>query len=519
MNLAALLFDIARRQPEAPAISDGVHAWNYREFARRISCLAGGLGARRLEPGDRVMLCMENCAEFLELLFACWTAGLCAIPVNARLHVREVEHIARDSRAGLLVATPNLAHDLAPLERSLESLSPPISTRSDEYTALLTQGAPMCPAETAATDMAWLFYTSGTTGRPKGAVLSHRNLLFMSHCYYADIDMLDERDTNLHAGPLSHGAGLYALPHLLRGGHQVVLPHFEVEAILEALQRHPRISMFAAPTMLTRLVHAPAMDAADLRNLRTIFYGGGPMYVADLERALQLFGPRLYQLYGQGESPMTITGLSKRLHADQTHPRWRDRLGSCGVPRTGVLVKVVDDRDHELPSGEIGEVVTRSDCVMGGYWNNPEASAETLRGGWLHTGDLGSFDEEGFLTLRDRSKDMIISGGSNIYPREIEEVLLRHPDLVEVSVVGRPHPEWGEEVVAFVVARPAAKVAPEELDRLCLDHIARFKRPRHYRFVDALPKNNYGKVLKTELRRILAEPANGDNRDALRANS
>jgi acyl-CoA synthetase (AMP-forming)/AMP-acid ligase II len=202
------------------------------------------------------------------------------------------------------------------------------------------------------------------------------------------------------------------------------------------------------------------------------------MYVADLDRALQLFGPRLYQLYGQGESPMTITGLSKRLHAGQTHPRWRDRLGSCGVPRTGVLVKVVDDRDHELPSGETGEVVTRSDCVMKGYWNNPAASEETLRDGWLHTGDLGSFDEEGFLTLRDRSKDMIISGGSNIYPREIEEVLLRHPDLVEVSVVGRPHPEWGEVVVAFVVARPGAEILTEALDRLCLDHIARFKRPR-----------------------------------------
>jgi acyl-CoA synthetase (AMP-forming)/AMP-acid ligase II len=219
MNLAALLFDVARRQPEAPAISDGVHAWNYREFARRISCLAGGLARRGLEPGDRVMLCMENCGEFLELLFACWTAGVCAVPVNARLHVREVEHIACDSSARLLVATPNLAHDLAPLARSVETLSPIIPTRSGEYTALLERGAPMRPVDTEPTERAWLFYTSGTTGRPKGAVLSHRNLLFMSHCYYADIDRLDERDTNLHAGPLSHGAGLYALPHLLRGGH------------------------------------------------------------------------------------------------------------------------------------------------------------------------------------------------------------------------------------------------------------------------------------------------------------
>jgi long-chain acyl-CoA synthetase len=506
VNLAALLFDVARRLPEAPAVSDNVHAWSYRQFADRIARLAGSLVAGGFGPGDRVMLCMENCAEFLEMMFACWTAGLCAVPVNARLHPREVEHIVRDSRARLLVTTPGLANALAPLARSVETLSPIISTATEDYTALLGRGAAMRPFDSAPTDRAWLFYTSGTTGRPKGAVLSHRNLLFMSHCYYADIDALDERDTNLHAGPLSHGAGLYALPHLLRGGHQVVLPHFDADGIIEALQRYSRVSMFAAPTMLTRLIHAPAVAGADLRNLRTIFYGGGPMYVADLERALQLFGPRLYQLYGQGESPMTITGLTQRMHADDAHPRWRERLGSCGVPRTGVLVKIVGEDDRELPPGEVGEVVTRSDCVMEGYWENPKASAETLRGGWLHTGDLGSFDEDGYLTLRDRSKDMIISGGSNIYPREIEEVLLRHPDLLEVSVVGRPHPEWGEEVVAFVVARAGAEIAAEALDRLCLDHIARFKRPRHYRFIDALPKNNYGKVLKTELRQLVAEP-------------
>ncbi|MGC2202092.1 MAG: long-chain fatty acid--CoA ligase [Stellaceae bacterium] len=505
MNLAALLFDVARRQPQSPAVSDAAQAWSYGEFVDRISCLAAGLHSRGLQRGDRLMLCMENCAEFLEMLFACWAAGLCAVPVNARLHIREVEYIAQDCRAGLLVATPALADMLAPLERSVETLSAIIATRSDEYAALLTRGTPIRPVDSTSTERAWLFYTSGTTGRPKGAVLSHRNLLFMSHCYYADIDALDERDTNLHAAPLSHGAGLYALPHLLRGGHQLVLAHFDIDAILEALQLHSQVSMFAAPTMLTRLVHSPAVAGADLRNLRTICYGGGPMYVADLDRALRLFGPRLYQLYGQGESPMTITGLTKRMHADEAHPRERERLGSCGVPRTGVLVKIVDDCDRELPLGEVGEVVTRSDCVMEGYWEKPEATAETLRGGWLHTGDLGSFDKDGFLTLRDRSKDMIISGGSNIYPREIEEVLLRHPELVEASVVGRPHPEWGEEVVAFVVARPGTQITTEALDQLCLDHIARFKRPRHYRFVEALPKNNYGKVLKTELRRLLLD--------------
>src|SRR6266851_1351819 len=508
MNLAALLFDVARRLPRQPAVSDERHSWSYGEFAERVARMAGGLRARGLAPGDRVLLSLENCGEFFELLFGCWAAGLCAVPANARLHPREVEYIADNSRARLLVATPGLVEALAPLAGSVGSLGRVISTRTAEYDALVSRSEPLRAEPGGPTDRAWLFYTSGTTGRPKGAVLSHRNLLFMSQCYYADIDAIDERDTHLAAAPLSHGAGLYALPFVLKGAHQLVLPHFDIADILEVIRRHPRVSMFAAPTMLTRLAHAPEVASADLANLKTIYYGGGPMYVADLEKALQLFGPRLYQLYGQGESPMTITGLSKRLYADTGDPRWRGRLGSCGVPRTGVLVRVVDDNDDEVPPGEVGEVVTRSDCVMEGYWENPAANAETLRGGWLHTGDLGSMDEDGFLTLRDRSKDMIISGGSNIYPREIEEVLLRHPDLVEASVVGRPHSDWGEEVVAFVVAKPGASVAEAALDRLCLDHIARFKRPRQYRFVEALPKNNYGKVLKTELRRLLAEGEN-----------
>ena len=503
MNLAALLFDVARLVPERPAVSDDRHSWNYRELAARIAGLAGGLRGRGLAPGDRVLLCLENCGEFVELLFGCWAAGLCAVPANARLHPREVQYIAENSGARLLIASPGLADALGDLAGAVGTLDEVISTRTAVYDALLTNAEPVQPEPGAPTDRAWLFYTSGTTGRPKGAVLSHRNLLFMSQCYYADIAPVDERDTHLLAAPVSHGAGLYALPFVLKGAHQVVLPHFDVPGILDAIGHHPRLSMFAAPTMLTRLAHAPEIASADLANLTTIYYGGGPMYVADLEQALRRFGPRLFQLYGQGESPMTITGLSQRLHANTGDRRWRERLGSCGVPRTGVLLKVVDDNDDEVPPGEVGEVITQSDCVMEGYWENPAANAETLRGGWLHTGDLGSVDADGFLTLRDRSKDMIISGGSNIYPREIEEVLLRHPDLVEAAVVGRPHADWGEEVVAFIVARPGATVEETALDRLCLDNIARFKRPRRYCFVDSLPKNNYGKVLKTELRRLL----------------
>ena len=227
------------------------------------------------------------------------------------------------------------------------------------------------------------------------------------------------------------------------------------------------MSFFAAPTMVKRLAGDAAMAAADLSHLKTIIYGGAPMYLADLEDALARFGPRLAQIYGQGETPMTITALSKADHADRDHPRWRDRLQSVGVARTDVEVRVVDDDDRELPAGEIGEIVVRGDVVMAGYWNQPEATAETLRGGWLHTGDVGSFDADGYLTLRDRSKDLIISGGMNIYPREVEEALLHHAGVRAVAVVGRPDPEWGETVVAFVV--PADGDAPPPVDELDRD--------------------------------------------------
>src|SRR4051794_30246695 len=374
MSLAALLVDVARRLPEQPAVSDDARSLNYRELAERMSRVAGGLRALGLAPGNRVILSLENCGEFVELMFGCWAAGLCAVPANARLHPREVEYIAGNSRARLLIATPGLAEALAPLPGTVDTLDAVISTHTAEYDALVTTDEKLRPEAGDPTDRAWLFYTSGTTGRPKGAVLTHRNLLFMSQCYYADIDHLDERDTHLLAAPVSHGAGLYALPFLLKGAHQIVLPHFDVPAILDVIECYERVSMFAAPTMLTRLAHAPEVPGADLGNLRTIYYGGGPMYVADLEKALGLFGPRLYQLFGQGESPMTITGLNQRMHADTEHPRWRERLGSAGVPRTGVLVKVVDESDRELPPGEIGEIVTRSECVMEGYWRNPEAN-------------------------------------------------------------------------------------------------------------------------------------------------
>jgi long-chain acyl-CoA synthetase len=499
MNLASLLVKSAQSFSALPAVTAEGRTREYGEFVRRFGAIGAAFAAMGLRRGDRVVLWMDNCVEVLECLFACWTAGLCAVPVNAKLHEREVLHIATDCSAGLLIATPRLA-------RSSDSISSSgirvISTEVDEYERMAAN-QPMEPAQLDAADLAWIFYTSGTTGRPKGAMLSHRNLLFMTMGYYADVDAVTSRDTKLHAAPMSHASGLYSLPFLLKGAHNVVLPSFDIDEIAEVLQRHDNVSMFAAPTMLTRMIGSGFATSAKVRNFRTIYYGGGPMYVADLERALETFGPSLYQIYGQGESPMTIAGLSKAAHVVSKGENVTERLGSCGVARTGCLVRVVDDDGRDLPLGDTGEVVTHSDCTMSGYWGDEAATASALKDGWLYTGDVGSLDGNGYLTLRDRSKDMIISGGSNIYPREIEEVLLKHPAVAEVSVIGRPNAEWGEDVVAFVVTKPDQAVSDAEFDQLCLDNIARFKRPKLYRRIEALPKNNYGKVLKTELREKL----------------
>ncbi|HLS85373.1 MAG TPA: long-chain fatty acid--CoA ligase [Burkholderiales bacterium] len=495
MNLANLLLKSARSQPERPAIAVGESVVStYRDLASRVVRLSASLqGILSLKPGERVGLAMKNCPQYHEVLFACWHAGLVAVPMNAKLHPREFAYILENSGARLCFTSPDLT----------SSVPHPLEVASPDYAKLFEregQGKGKNdvkeePWPSKPDDPAWLFYTSGTTGVPKGAVLTHRNLLFQSMAYSADIDKLGPEDAILHAAPLSHGSGCYALPFFAAGGINVIPEsgHFEAQEIFRLLEAWQNVSFFAAPTMVVRLLASPAARAPG--GLKTLVYGGAPMYLADCLRAIELFGPRLYNLYGQGESPMTITGLSQAHHAR------REKLETCGVARTGVEVRIFDAQDRPLPPGEIGEIVTRSDCVMAGYWANPDATAKTLRGGWLHTGDVGSLDAEGFLTLRDRSKDMIISGGSNIYPREVEEVLLGHPAVAECSVVGRPHPEWGEEVVAFVVTR--SPVTASELDEACKNNIARFKRPRHYRFVEALPKNNYGKVLKTELRKRL----------------
>ena len=488
MNLFALLDQAAARFGDRGAVYRGEHQQlTWAQLRDRALRLAGSL--RGLGPGARVAVASENSPEIVELMFAVWAAECVYLPINYKLHPREMQQILDDAGAAVVFASPRIATDLTPAtETPLEVIG------SQAYQARLA-AEPVKPPSTEPAELAWLFYTSGTTGRSKGAMLSHRNLMAMAVAHLADFDSPDEDCSLVHGAPMSHGSGLYIPPYVLRGARQVIPASagFEPEEFLDLCDRHPGCSAFLAPTMVARLVQTGRPCP---RNLRTIVYGGGPMYVDSLKKAMAAFGPVFVQLYGQGEAPMTITGLRRSDHVGADDAT----LGSVGYARSGVDVAVLRNDGSAAAIGEIGEIVCRGDVVMSGYWRNPEATAATLQHGWLHTGDMGSFDERGFLTLRDRSKDVVISGGSNIYPREVEEALLEHPDVVEAGVVGARDEEWGEIVVAFIVG----EAEPAELDAHLLDRIARFKRPKRYEYIDELPKNSYGKVLKRSLRERLS---------------
>jgi len=521
LNLAHLLQRMARQHPNRTALFQGTQlVATHGEWAHRSAHLAQQFQTAGLKPGDRVALFMHNHPRYLEVMFGAWWAGLVVVPINAKLHVREAQWIVDNAQASWAFVTRDMASDTG---EQLQGLQRVIDVDSAEADALLpvqqTQhehghdAAPELPiAPRQPDDLAWLFYTSGTTGRPKGVMITHRNLMTMGMAYFTDVDAIGLQDTIAYAAPMSHGAGLYAIPHLMAGARHVIPTSggFDAAELFELGQALGPLSLFAAPTIVKRLVdHAEHISISPERcahSFKTIVYGGAPMYVADIQHALRVMGPRFVQIYGQGESPMVGTALSRFHLSDTGHPEHAQRLASIGVAQTPVQIRVTDSHGHDLAQGEVGEVLIQGDSVMAGYWRNPEATQAAIRNGWLFTGDMGSLDAHGFLTLKDRSKDLIICGGSNVYPREVEEVLLQAPGVSEVAVIGAPDAEWGEVVVAFVVARPGVTLSTQALDAFCLNEIARFKRPKRYELVSGLPKNNYGKVLKTELRQRLTHP-------------
>lgn len=500
MNLATFLNASARSYGDRPAVVVGSHIYlDYAALARA----SAGLGAVMrqqfgLRQGDRVLLAMVNNPDYLTILFACWQAGLTAVPVNAALHGREIAHIAADSGARLVFATPDQAQRLAAEKPDLPLVLP----QSAEFQRLAAAD-PCAPATGSPADIAWIFYTSGTTGRPKGAMLSHRNLQAMTLAYLADVDHLTPRDSLLHLAATSHASGLFSLSFIAKAGANI-LPEsggYEPQEMAQIIAAQPSLTYFAPSTLLNRMAADPVFLAAPLENIRTILTGAGPIYLENLRTWLAAFGPKIWNGYGQGETPCTITAMPKEVLWQAYLDDDVERMTSVGIARTGLEVRIAAADATSLLAGETGEVLVRGETVMAGYLNRPDDSAAALRDGWLHTGDMGRMDERGFLTLLDRMKDVIITGGMNVYAREVEEVLLSHPDIAECAVIGIKDHEWGEIVVAVVVARAGA-TPPDtaQFDSLCLERLARFKRPKKYIIVDALPKNAAGKVMKTELR-------------------
>ena len=500
MNIGHWLQRQAQGNPSRPSLFLGrEQVADYAGFHERAARVADWLIGQGVRPGDRVAIFMKNSPDYLIVQYGIWYAGAAAVPINAKLHGREAAYIVENAGAVLSFTSPGLGEALgvaAPGHRCVD-------VSGADYGAALTYDPAAEPVARSPDDLAWLFYTSGTTGRPKGVIITHRMLINVSLAYQTDVDEVTSEDSIIYAAPMSHGAGLYNMVHVLRGARHVcpVSGGFDEAEIFDLARHFHRVEMFAAPTMVHRMTEIAKATGESGEGLRSVIYAGGPMYLADIVDAVDHFGSVFVQVYGQGECPMGITALSRHDVGDRSHPRWKERLASVGRAQSPVEVRIGNADGTPLPVDTPGEIMVRGDVVMPGYWRNEDASEKTLVDGWLMTGDVGFMDEDGYVTLQDRSKDMIITGGSNVYPREVEEVLLTHPQVREVSVVGRAHPDWGEEVVAFVVG----DVDRQALDRLCIDSIARFKRPKEYYFLSELPKNNYGKVLKTELRDKMKE--------------
>ncbi|MBK5542066.1 AMP-binding protein [Pseudomonas sp. TH05] len=501
MNIANWLLDAGRRWPERPALFSGARAVaDYRTFAAHAAQRAAELVQQHgIAPGERVALFMKNSCHYLELLYAIWWAGAVAVPINSRLHPAEAAWIADNAQARLIFTDDGQVFEP-------QALTPPCRELALSACGPLAEslGSP-CPRQSE--DLAWLFYTSGTTGRSKGVMLSHGNLSAMSLCYPIDVDPVAAGDAVVYAAPMSHGAGLYNFIHVRCGARHVVPESrgFKAEELFALASELGQVSLFAAPTMVKRMVEQARAQGYAGAGIKTIVYGGAPMYLADLREALATFGPRLVQIYGQGESPMTISALPRELIADCDRADWAALASSVGRAHSCVEISIRDPQGAPLPAGQPGEIAVRGATVMLGYWRNARATREALVQGWLLTGDIGYLDCAGYLTLTDRSKDVIISGGSNIYPREVEEALAQHPAVFEVCVVGEPHPQWGESVVAFVVARDGAVLDQQQLNAWFVQRMASFKKPTKYVFRKELPRNSYGKILKTELRLSLME--------------
>ena len=509
MDIAQILDRAVQFFPYRTACVSDDTRLTYRDLQARVYRLANMLQHYNISKGERVAVLSANSLPYLEMYYATAALGALIVPLNFRLAPAELAYILQDSGSTLLLVGEGFEALYEQTAQQLSTVPTTIFTATSDvpdgrlcYESCLAQASTdFTPVEVDEHDLAGLFYTSGTTGSPKGVMLSHRNLVSNAYHILSAIHE-EEGEIYLHCCPMFHladGPTSHRITWL--GGTHVIVPGFEPMAVLEAIQRERVTSVLLVPTMINFLVNSPAIGDYDLSSLRRILYGASPMPVEILRHAAQVFGCPLIQLYGLTETSPLLTMMAPHYLAFDGEATKVRRLASCGRAVPGVRVRVVNDANNDVQPGEVGEIIARGPNIMQGYWNKPEETAAAFRDGWFRTGDLATVDDEQFIFMVDRKKDMIITGGENVYSTEVENALYQHPAVLEAAVIGVPDERWGEAVLALVVLKPHSTVTEAALIEHCRNLIARYKCPRRIELhQEPFPKSGSGKILKVALR-------------------
>lgn len=510
MNLSHVLRQAARRFPQEIGFVHGSSETTWAQMDARVDAMAAALVKRGIGKGDRILVQSKNCLEMFESMFAAFRIGAVWVPTNFRQTPDEVAYLAQASGAIAMICHADFPEHVAVARAQSPAIASVIGIGSaafgDEYNALVAaqMGEKVPVADVEHDDPCWFFFTSGTTGRPKAAVLTHGQMGFVITNHLCDLmPGTTHEDASLVVAPLSHGAGVHQLCQVARAVKTILLPSekFDVAEAWRLVEQWRVTNLFTVPTITKLLAEHPSVDSYDHSSLRYVIYAGAPMYREDQKRALAKLGKVLVQYFGLGEVTGNITVLPPALHEPEDGPHVK--LGTCGFERTGMMVQIQDDAGRELAPFETGEICAAGVAVFAGYYNNPDANAKAFRNGWFRTGDLGHMDEQGFVYITGRASDMYISGGSNVYPREVEEKALQHPDLIEVAILGVPDPMWGEVGVAVCVARAGAEVSEKDILSFLDGKVSRYKLPKRVFFWEALPKSAYGKITKKMVREEL----------------
>ena len=510
MNLSHLLRQSARRHQDNIGLVWGERSWTWSDIDGRVDAAAVALTAVGVMKGDRVLVLSRNSNQMIESMFACFRIGAIWVPANFRQTPLEIAYLAQASGAKMFIfeaefeGHANACRDTAPSVQHFIQIGPSPTGLDFDCLVANNLGRGVATAKVQHDDPCWFFFTSGSTGRPKAAVLTHGQMGFVVANNLCDLmPGTTEEDASLVMAPLSHGAGVHFLAQVARGAKSILpaASRFDAAEAWGLVQRWRVSNMFTVPTILKMLVESPAAETCDHTSLRYVIYAGAPMYREDQKLALTTLGKVIVQYFGLGEVTGTITVLPAELHDASDGPG--TRIGTCGYERTGMQISIQGEAGQELDAGQMGEICVCGLAMFAGYYNNAEANAKAFRDGWFRTGDLGYMDQEGFLFITGRMSDMYISGGSNVYPREVEEKMLKHPAVAEVAIIGVPDEVWGEVGVAACVLRAGVIVDEAILLAWMADKVARYKLPASIVCVDSLPKSGYGKVTKKEVRELL----------------